>query len=298
MKKYCVYTVLTGSYDNLTQPLIVDDRFDYILFTDVVDEIKRGIWQVRPIPYEDKDKTRRSRFPKLQPHKVLPEYEAWLYHDASIQIQKAEMYERFMLMVENNVDWGYCEHPYRKCVYEEAYTVMGSLDTEDNILRWCHKLRLDNFPRNNGLFENGLSFRRNNQIVQRVNDEWWDLYCSSTRRDQLTLGYVIWKNTNLHVEHLLPNGESIWNTTLISITLHPKSQSKNRRVHETFWQHARTRCRGGLEERIDSFKEFYFRLYKYPVWVEKIILTIWGFAVTALYGREIKRRANERHKRI
>lgn len=296
MKNYCVYSVLTGNYDNLKQPLVVDERFDYILFSDVNHEEKRGVWTVRPIPYQDTDPTRRSRYPKLQPHKVLPEYQAWLYHDASIQIQDAALYERFMIMIKENVDWGYCAHPYRDCVYDEAYTVMGALDTEDNILKWCHYLRKKKFPRHIGLIENGLSFRRNNAMVKEIDDEWWNLYRSTTRRDQLTLRYIIWKNKEVHIERLLPTNESIWDTKLISITLHPKSQSKNRSVRETFWQHARSRCRAGLEEKKTSFQDFYYRLYKYPIWIEKSVLFFWGICMTALYGKEIKRRANERHK--
>lgn len=34
MKKKVIYTVLVGGYDNLMQPQVIDDSFDYICFTD------------------------------------------------------------------------------------------------------------------------------------------------------------------------------------------------------------------------------------------------------------------------
>lgn len=33
-KKYCVFSVIVGAYDTVKQPVVVDDRFDYILFSD------------------------------------------------------------------------------------------------------------------------------------------------------------------------------------------------------------------------------------------------------------------------
>ena len=36
MNKGVIYTSLVGSYDNVRQPLVIDERFDYLLFTDNV----------------------------------------------------------------------------------------------------------------------------------------------------------------------------------------------------------------------------------------------------------------------
>ena len=40
MNKFAIYTALIGGYDSIRQPLVIDDRFDYILFTDEVKEKK------------------------------------------------------------------------------------------------------------------------------------------------------------------------------------------------------------------------------------------------------------------
>ena len=86
MKKFVIYTVQTGGYDNVQQPLVVDERFDYILFTDSADAKQKGVWQVRSIPYQNADLTRLSRYPKMHPNELLSDYAASLYIDANIQI--------------------------------------------------------------------------------------------------------------------------------------------------------------------------------------------------------------------
>ena len=79
-KKYVVFTVIVGGYDTIKQPAVVDDRFDYVIFSDV--PIKEsGIWEVRPIDYATEKNWLKARYPRLNTGKVLPEYEASLYID-------------------------------------------------------------------------------------------------------------------------------------------------------------------------------------------------------------------------
>ena len=58
MNEFVIYTVRTGGYDDILQPKVVDNRFDYILFTDHTDASTIGIWQVKTIPYVHADSTR------------------------------------------------------------------------------------------------------------------------------------------------------------------------------------------------------------------------------------------------
>lgn len=48
MKDFVIYTVLVGGYDDVLQPKVVDDRFDYILFSNDFKETKQGIWNITP----------------------------------------------------------------------------------------------------------------------------------------------------------------------------------------------------------------------------------------------------------
>ena len=159
LKQFVVYTVQTGGYDIVQQPLVIDERFDYVLFSDSKENKSIGVWQVRSIPYENADLTRRSRYPKMHPNELLGEYMSSLYIDANIQITGQHIYDRVVEYYEQGIDWAGIQHPYRDCIYDEAYAIYG-LDTEANILRWCHQLRSENYPRHRGLFENNIIFRR------------------------------------------------------------------------------------------------------------------------------------------
>lgn len=297
MNQFVIYTVLTGGYDTINQPQFVDARFDYILFTDDVKDTQIGIWQVRSIPYENNDKTRLSRYPKMHPNELLTEYVASLYIDANIQIIDQRIYDKVVALYEQGVDWASIKHPWRDCIYDEAYVAYG-LDTEANIFRWCHRLREENYPRHNGLLENGVTFRTHNDKTKKINTEWWNLYENYTRRDQLTLMYVLWKNPDAVVELLLPDGESVWNSKTIQIHKHQKAaKEKGRRgVKESFWEHARCRCRSGMEEKTEQFREFHYWLYGLNPVVAKVLLHLWGVYATLVYGTIIKIRAYKRHK--
>ena len=75
MKSYVVYTVLTNGYDNVLQPLVLDERFDYVLFSNDFEEEKViGIWNICRIPstvVSENDYKRLSRYPKSHPESML-----------------------------------------------------------------------------------------------------------------------------------------------------------------------------------------------------------------------------------
>ena len=297
MKKYVIYTVQTGGYDNIYQPLVTDNRFDYILFTDIVKENTIGVWQVRSIPYTNADKTRLSRYPKMHPNELLSSYAASLYVDANIQITGQKIYNRIAELAENEVDWAGIKHPFRNCIYDEAYRIYG-LDTEKNIFHWCHRLRMENYPRHRGMYENNVIFRLHNERTKQVNEMWWNLYEEYTRRDQLTLMYVLWKTPEIRTSFLLPEGENALQSDTISVHKHQNSANKTGRrgVKESFWEHARSRCRIGMEEKTEQFREFHYWLYGLNPLVAQVLLHLWGVYATVVYGSIIKIRAHQRHK--
>ena len=68
------------------QPKYIDDRFDYILFTDEPKEKHIGVWEVRKVDYSNSDKTRIARYIKTHPHTLLPQYKATVWLDANLEI--------------------------------------------------------------------------------------------------------------------------------------------------------------------------------------------------------------------
>lgn len=300
MKNFVIYTALTGGYDKIEQPLVVDERFDYVLFTDVVKDNHLGVWQVRPIPYECDDLTRLSRYPKMHPEELLSDYKVSLYMDANLQITSSELYDRVVELYDEDVDWAGIKHPYRDCIYDEAYQALAQgLDREDLIFRWCHRLREENYPRHRGMFENNIIYRRHNDRTKAADEMWWNLYESYTRRDQLTLMYVHWRLPELQTTYLLPEEENSWNSTKVRIVKHDKKsrQGGRRGVKQSFLEHARGRCRVGMAEKENQFREFHYWLYGLRPKTAKFMLAIWGVYSLVIYGVIIKYRAYKRHRK-
>lgn len=264
--KFAIYTACIGGYDNILQPEVIDECFDYILFTDdVVEDMQIGIWQIRHVDYTHKDKTRIARYVKTHPHELLPEYDATLWMDSSLQIASQAVYERFMTLVTSGMDMASVKHPKRDCIYEEAYEVAsrkspGALEYDEIALQWCHKLWKERYPRHNGLFETSILFRQNNDTMRGINELWWDCIDSYSKRDQLSFNYAIWKRKPLAGE-FLQNGEHMMNSDKIKFVGHSKiSVRKALRLNKFQW----VRYRYRVEDKKHALEQW-FAMMKMPL---------------------------------
>ena len=209
--KFAIYTACIGGYDNIVQPEVIDDRFDYYLFTDDVEGKQIGVWQVRQVDYANPDKTRIARYVKTHPHELLPEYDATLWMDANIQIISQKIYERFEELYRKNYDLASICHPFRDCIYDEAFEVSyskqyGRLEHDNIAVNWCSHIFREQYPSHNGLFETGILFRMNSEDVAIANNLWWECIDLYSKRDQLSCNYVVWIY-RLKTDYFLPKGE-------------------------------------------------------------------------------------------
>ena len=188
MKRCAIYTALTGGYDALLQPDVVREDFDYLCFSSDIQERQIGVWQVLPIPYENSDASRVSRYPKLNPHLVLPEYEASLYVDANVRIT-SQLYEALDRALESETVCGMVPHGERTNVYSEGFTLMLNVIGEPDLLyRQIRHLLQSRFPHSAGLFVCALLFRRHNaQCVVAFSHAWWRDFSAYCRRDQMSV---------------------------------------------------------------------------------------------------------------
>lgn len=198
MNKKVIYTCLVGNYDVLQQPLAVDDNYDYICFSNDIKEKSVGVWQIRPIPFEHKDKARLSRYVKILPHRVLVDYDWSLWMDANIQIIGKDFYSILDSKIADGGKIYQVTHclPPCDCIYEEikfAY-LCGLSGFCKSFLQYWH-LKKNGFPVHWGLFENNFILRKHfDPSVKKMSEEWWAEFMSYTRRDQFNLMYVYWKN--------------------------------------------------------------------------------------------------------
>lgn len=224
MNRKVVYTSLVGKYDSLINPKYIMPNWDYICFSNDIKNMKESIWEIRPIPFSHRDNFILSRYPKINPHEVLKEYDYSLWIDANIEIIDDFVERRLDKLIEQQFFLSLIPHPFRDCIYKEAQSCIESgLDRRKIIEKQIDFLKKKKYPENIGLFENNVIFRRHNdQKISSLGKEWWDLYLEFSKRDQLSLGYLLWKN-NIHCEPFISKGLSVRNIPSFRYEPHKRS---------------------------------------------------------------------------
>lgn len=261
-KKYAIYTAMVGGYDEIMQPMVVDDRFDYILFSNDIKEDRVGVWQVRPIAYNNPDNTRICRYVKTHPEELLPGYDASVWMDASMQICTSFVYERAIKLSQSNIPISSMWHPVRKCIYEEAFAVVhGMVEHESVVVRWCHKLRKENYPQHNGLCETGFLYRKHTNLVKRFNNFWWTCIEKYSRRDQLSFNYVLWK-LGIPCHYMFGEGVSARNIEHMRLVMHQNISHNHCPLGKNeAWL---MRYCWKQKDNTKEIEELYYKLYQYP----------------------------------
>ena len=175
MKSFVVYSAIIGKYDEILQPLVVDERFDYVLFSDILIEGQQGVWQVKRVDYSNPINAKVARYVKTHPETLLPEYEASLWLDANINIVGREIYDRFVNLFENGTLVASVKHLAYDCVYNEMFSVLDfRYESEEVVVNWGRELRKRCFPKHAGMFETGLMYRRHSSgAVKELDAIWW-----------------------------------------------------------------------------------------------------------------------------
>lgn len=189
-QRIAVYTAITGGYDKLKVPKVLDDRFDYYVFSDgpVIDT---GIYNIRPIPYIDKDSTRSARFIKTHPHILFPDYDTAIWIDANIMINGdiSPLVDEFLASKKQIAA---IPHPLREYIFEEVKACVAlNKDDEDVILAQAEKYERIGLS-DKGLIESNLMmFNLGDKKTSNLLDVWWREINQYSRRDQISLMFAI-----------------------------------------------------------------------------------------------------------
>lgn len=221
MNKFVIYTAVIGNYDEILQPQVIDDRFDYVLFSNEIREKQIGVWQVRPITYVNDIQTKIARYVKTHPEELLPEYEVSLWMDANIIISSNVVYECFVKHYDSGTLVATMKHTKWNCVYDEMFSVLCCMFEHEKVtLDWGHKLRIEGYPTSNGLCETGVFYRRHSdERVKQFDQLWWNCICNYSRRDQFSVNYSLWK-TNLDFTCFVSETENVYDSSVFSHVEH------------------------------------------------------------------------------
>ena len=187
-----VYTCITGNYDKLLEPSIINSEWTYICFTDNESLVSKH-WDIKLIDNPDKiDLTRLNRQYKILPHKYLPEHDLSLYIDGNMRLVVDPNTVEQQLTTK--FDMLSVTHPDRICIYQEAKACIRlNKDIPRVIEQHIKKYKLASYPVNNGLHACGFMLRYNNNIVQDLMNHWHSELSNGSKRDQLSFNYSLWR---------------------------------------------------------------------------------------------------------
>ena len=206
MKKV-IYTSIIGGFDELIQPKIIDPSFDYICFVEKGSNLKgcNGVWKFREIPFFSCNDRILSRFPKLLPHLILPDYYCSLWIDGNVGIRGGEIYNIINKKILNGILYSGLNHWSRDCSYDEAIACLNSgKESLLNILKTIAFLKSKKFPKHYGLYENNVIFRvHNNPLIINFDKLWWEMFMKYAKRDQICHSFCM-REFMIYRDFLLP----------------------------------------------------------------------------------------------
>ena len=220
MEKICVYTCITGNYDDLKE-VRINEGIDYICFTNNK-KIKSETWRIIYIEDNKLDNHYLSRKIKMLGDPYLDKnYTLSIYVDASIIFKKSvkEFLSNYFDLEKDLL--AACKHSVRNSINEEAVAcIEQKKDNEKTIRRQLSFYQEENFADNLGLLEMTLIIKRhNNPLVRKTMKLWFEMILKYSKRDQLSFMYCLFK-TKLPFRVIPLN---VWSNEYIEFTPHKKN---------------------------------------------------------------------------
>ena len=191
-KKICVYTCITGDYDNL-QELQEIEKMDYYCFTNNYN-IKSNTWKVIYIEDSKLSNIQLARKIKILGHPIVNEYDIAVWIDGSIRFDRSIIEFITEYLREEDVFSAF-KHSSRNNIKEECYEcIRMRKETKNNIRRILSFYEKENYDFNNGLIESGVYIKRpkNEKVIETMN-LWFQMILKYSHRDQLSFNYCISK---------------------------------------------------------------------------------------------------------
>lgn len=213
--RVALYTSLIGDYDDLPPVLGAIDGIDCVCFTDR-ERFAPGWRQVRVTPDSDDGNLAAKRF-KVFPWEYLPEADASLFVDANTLVRGRV--DHFLARWCHGRPFVMWRHPDRVDPFQEAEAVLlGMRHAPGPIIDQIDAYATAGLPQGSGLFEASFLWRdHRSAAVRTLMENWWREICSRSRRDQLSLAYLMWRDGPR--PEVLPNalGTSRSNSVLVKL---------------------------------------------------------------------------------
>lgn len=200
MKKICVYTCITGEYDNLKEIKHKEKNIDYYCFTNNKN-IKSNTWKVEYIEDKELSNILLARKTKiLGTDYINNNYDILLWMDAAVEFKKP--INDFINEYLDEEDSFVCfKHGFRNKISDEMNACLRfRKENIENIEKLKKFYQKEKYPDDNGLIESTVYIKRpKDEKVIETMKLWFDMVKNYTKRDQLSFNYCIYK-TGLKVK--------------------------------------------------------------------------------------------------
>lgn len=197
-ERIAVYTCIIGKYDRVYEPVFHPDNCDYYIVTDCDIPVDSKWVKIDIQSYHDLlnglSNAEKNRYFKMHPNVLFPQYNYSVYVDGNIEIV-GDMTEFINKIGEKGV--GIFLHPYSHCIYREGIAcICNGRATEQTVKQQLSRLKSLGMPENYGMLECCVIARKHHDdLCKKLMDGWWhDFLMNPSRRDQLSLTYILYKN--------------------------------------------------------------------------------------------------------
>lgn len=181
MNRKVIYTGVFSGYDILRKPHVYTSDWDYVCFTDNPN-LEDELWQIRVL---DLTGPHASREVKMLPHKYLPDYEEWFYIDASVQPRKHLNFDACLH------DWLGFKHGNIDPFQEYHRIVSQGKGDIEVLIKQLHAYLAEGVKEKLGHMAGGVLFRKNIEVVRKLNEAWHKEWMKYPSRDQASLYKVL-----------------------------------------------------------------------------------------------------------
>lgn len=185
-----------------------------------------------PFPLTNLNSRLRAKYIKMQMHRFLPDYEAYIWVDGRIKIEGLNFIEHFVDELSNK-EMALFKHRERSNVYEEFdYIINEMMEGNEYLLsRYGNQqlvkellyLKEQGLPNDFPLFMGGFHIRRNSLHANNFFDEWWRKSIEFSVFDQGMLSLCLWKSS-LDINAM--TWDEIRTFKFLNITSHVKKENE------------------------------------------------------------------------
>ncbi len=219
-KKRAVVTCVTGGYDRIQIPAVIDPSCHYVVFTDSPN-LQHPLWEPRHVPYWHPDPTRMARFVKTHLPDLLPEFDVIVWVDANICI-RSSLEPLISSFSEQPLPAAFIRHPHRESIAAEVEAC--DFYAKDDPIGMRELLtHFDEIGyQTDQLIESNLFMIKPRSVeVRAAMKLWWDLIDRYSRRDQLSLNFSL-DTAGAKWVDVFPDGGSLRSSQDFAVTSHGK----------------------------------------------------------------------------